>query len=285
MNNTAKSDARFIFDRTLREILQGIPKRFIELLTGKTVIELLEPNFPKVEERNADFLVRLNDNTIFHLEVQAQDDPKMAFRMLKYYLLIRELYSQSPFQMVLWVGDNLCPIKGEINETNLFFKFLVKDIKEMNCEILLDSEDPNDNSLRYYVREKKGLWERLFQKISQLPEKQREDYIRKIIYMVKLRKQAIAEFKDYLKEAKNMPIVIDMRQDPMFKEGFEEGSIMNSREAILGVLERKFGVVNENIANKINSINSRDILMSLLWDAVKAENIEEFEDKISKTIM
>lgn len=107
--------------------------------------------------------------------------------------------------------------------------------------------------------------------------------------MVKLRKQAIVEFKDYLKEAKNMPIVIDMRQDPMFMEGFEEGmekgSIMNSKEVIFEILEEKFGFVSDNIKEKINSVNSRDILKLFRRVAVKANNIEEFEDKISKTIM
>jgi len=294
--NNTKSDVNFVFDRTLREILQGIPKKFIELLTGKTVIELLDPNFPKVEERNADFVVRLNDNTIFHLEVQTQNDDAMPNRMLKYYLLIRELYNQPPFQMVLWIGDGQCSIKNEINEANLYFKFLLKDLKDIDCETLLESDDPNDNILAILCKRKEGFWKRLYPKIIRLPEKQREDYFRKIIYMVRLRKQAVIELKNFMKEEKTMPIVIDKRQDFLFqegveegikegiKEGIEEGSILTLKNSVSGIIERKFGAIHDNLANKINSINSKDKLMSLLLDVIRFENIREFEETVDKII-
>jgi len=47
----------FIYDRTLKELLQGIPKRFITMLTGQEAVKLLDPTFPKTEERRADFVV------------------------------------------------------------------------------------------------------------------------------------------------------------------------------------------------------------------------------------
>ncbi len=80
----------FVYDRTLRELLQGIPREFIKLLANKNAIELLETSFPKVEEKKADLLVRLEDNSLFHLEVQTKNDASMPKRMLKYASLIYE---------------------------------------------------------------------------------------------------------------------------------------------------------------------------------------------------
>lgn len=43
------------FDRTFREILQCLPKKFIEILFRKQVVEVLDPSFPSVKERVVDF--------------------------------------------------------------------------------------------------------------------------------------------------------------------------------------------------------------------------------------
>ncbi len=41
----------FPYDRTLRELLQRIPLRSTEILTGRQVSEVLDPTFPSVRER------------------------------------------------------------------------------------------------------------------------------------------------------------------------------------------------------------------------------------------
>ncbi len=40
----------FVYDRTLRELFQTVPKTLIKLLVGKEIKEVLETSFPKVEE-------------------------------------------------------------------------------------------------------------------------------------------------------------------------------------------------------------------------------------------
>ncbi len=72
-----KNIEHFVYDRTIREIFQEIPTSFVKLLTNKEAIELLETKFPKVEEKQIDLLVKLNDNSLFHLELQLSDDIDM----------------------------------------------------------------------------------------------------------------------------------------------------------------------------------------------------------------
>jgi len=56
----------FVYDRTLRDLLQDIPTAFIKLLTGKNAVKMLESDFPNVEEKEADLLVELEDKEIWH---------------------------------------------------------------------------------------------------------------------------------------------------------------------------------------------------------------------------
>ena len=55
----------FVYDRTLREIFQTVPKGIIKLLTGE-------------EAKQADIIVRLNSGDIFHLEIQLRDDKTIS---------------------------------------------------------------------------------------------------------------------------------------------------------------------------------------------------------------
>ena len=100
-------DFNFKYDRTLKDILKGYPKKFVEILTGKKAIESLDVSFPKVEELRADLLLRLEDDSIFHLELQTENDSLMPLRMLKYYTYIYSIYSKEPKQTVLYIGSNV----------------------------------------------------------------------------------------------------------------------------------------------------------------------------------
>ncbi len=109
-----KSEESFVYDRTLRELFQNVPKTLIKRLVDKEIKEVRETSFPKVEERRVDLLTRLEDDTLFHLEIQSISDTLMPKRMLKYASLIYENYDEFPIQMVLYVGDRDIKICGII---------------------------------------------------------------------------------------------------------------------------------------------------------------------------
>ena len=108
---------KFVFDRTLRELFQQIPKTFIKLLIDKEIKEILDISFPKVRELRVDLLCRLEDDSIFHLEIQSTNDMNMPKRMLLYAALIYERYNVFPNQLVLYVGEKKLKIKNSF----LFF--------------------------------------------------------------------------------------------------------------------------------------------------------------------
>lgn len=118
----------FVYDRTLRELFHDVPGTLVKLLSGQGIKEVLETSFPKVEERRVDLLARLEDDTLFHLEIQSVYDPLMPVRMLKYAVLIYEHYWVFPRQMVLYIGVKKIRLENKISRQNLCYTYAIKDI-------------------------------------------------------------------------------------------------------------------------------------------------------------
>jgi len=184
-----KEKNSFVYDRTLRELFQNAPKALIKLLVNKEIKEVLETSFPKVEERRVDLLTRLKDNTLFHLEIQSINDTLMPKRMLKYASLIYENYDEFPQQMVLYVGNRDIKIKSKIKKKNLRYNYEVKDIREFDCSKLIESDDITDNIMAILcnIKDIDKLFAKLQEKLLNLESKKREDYLRKLFYLLRLR--------------------------------------------------------------------------------------------------
>ncbi len=215
----------FVYDRTLRELFQTVPKTLIKLLVGKEIKEVLETSFPKVEERRVDLLTRLEDDTLFHLEIQSINDPLMPKRMLKYASLIYESYNEFPNQMVLYVGDRNIKIPSKIKEKNLRYNYEVKDIREFDCSILIESDDIADNIIAVLCNIKNidRFFSRLREKLLRLDNQKREDYLRKLFYLLRLRPEISELYRQKEKEELAMPFIIEKERDPLYKDGLEAG--------------------------------------------------------------
>lgn len=214
----------FIYDRTLKELLQGIPRDFIGMLTGQEVVKLLDPTFPKTEERRADFVVELDNGEIFHLEVQTKEDADMPLRMLKYAILIKELYKQFPKQMVLYLSEKV--IRDEpIVTQSLQYNYETKHIKDMDCKVLMQSSDINDNILAVLckIEDFDRFIDKLKERLLNLKEHQRKDYLQKLSFLLRLRPNLYARIENMNKGDKFMPLILEEKRDPLYKKGIIQG--------------------------------------------------------------
>jgi len=211
-------------DIFLRDSFQRIPKKFILLLTGKKGIKVLDATFPTVKERKADFVVELEDGSIFHLELQTHPDKNMPLRMLEYRVLLMQKYPNREIrQMVLFVGDGAPKMESSINNRNLHFSYELKDVKELSCRELMESPQMEDKILAVLcnVEDPERYFNDLFQELLKLPEKERADYIRKLLTALHYRPKLKLVLKRLLEERK-MPLTITremMEKDPFFQEG------------------------------------------------------------------
>ncbi len=222
-------------DITLRDIIQEIPSKFVQLLSGKNAKKLLDTSLPEVKERRTDFLVELEDGSIFHLELQTQNDKNMPFRMLEYFILISSKYPNRKIkQMVLYVGEKPLNMKDRIEIENLTFNYQLKDIREISCEELFKSDSLTDKILAVLcdVRNPEKYFRELLTELYKLPERERRDYLKKLLNLLTIRSKLVEEFK---LEVKKMPITFDretMKNHPFFKDGLKEGLEKGLKEGL-----------------------------------------------------
>ena len=230
----------FVYDRTLRELFHTVPKTLIKLVVGK---EILDISFPKVEERRVDLLARLEDGTLFHLEIQSTNDNSMPIRMLNYATLIYQSYHELPKQLVLYVGDRDIDIKNNLDFENLRYTYEVKDIKEFDCSMLIESDDISDNIIAVLcdIKDIDKLFKKLREKVLGLENKKREDYLRKFFYLLRLRPDIQTKLKEKNIEELPMPFVIEKERDPLYLDGVEaglkEGKLEEKRAIATSLLE------------------------------------------------
>ena len=227
-------------DITLRDVIQEIPPKFIQILTGKKAKKLLDTSLPEVKERRADFLVELEDGSIFHLELQTQNDKNMPFRMLEYFVLISSKYpNRNIKQMVLYVGEKPLNMKDSIETENLSYSYKLMDIREISCEELLGSDSLTDKILGVLcnVENPERYFREVLTELYKLSDREKKDYLKKLLNLLTIRPKLVLSFE---KEERNMPITIDeelMKEHPWFKrgekKGKEEGKLEAKREDVI----------------------------------------------------
>ncbi len=219
-------------DITLKDIFEEIPQRLSKILAPAPIKELLPTNFPSTELR-VDFLARLEDESILHIEFQSFNDPNMPFRMLRYYLAIWERYPNSPIkQLLVYVGNRKLRMKSRLRLRNLSFSYEVLDIRQIDCKVLLESPDPIDRLLACLckVEDEVYLIEKLIKTMENMNEEERKDYFLKALTLTELRPNLRIRLTE---EVRHMPIVVrpedirlpkrKLKKDILYRIGLEEG--------------------------------------------------------------
>jgi hypothetical protein len=73
---------------------------------------------------------------------------------------------------------------------------------------------------------------------------------------------------------------ITLFEELALKEGLEKGILQNAREAILDVLDTRFGQVPESVRERINALDNERTLKGLLRRAARASSLEEFQSTL-----
>ena len=222
-------------DIALKDIFEEIPRRLSKILAPAHIKELLPNNFPSTELR-VDFLARLEDDSILHIEFQSFNDTNMPFRMLRYYLAIWERYPSNPIkQLLVYVGNRKLRMKSKLRIRNLTFSYEILDIRQIDCRVLLESPDPMDRLLACLckVEDEVYLIEKLIKTMEGMNDEERKDYLLKALTLTELRPNLRIRLTE---EVKPMPIVVrpedirlpkrKLRKDILYRLGLEEGEVI-----------------------------------------------------------
>ncbi len=255
-----------------------------------------------------DFLARLEDDSILHIEFQSFNDPNMPFRMLRYYIAILERYPNSPIkQLLVYVGNRKLRMKSRLRLRNLSFSYEILDIRQIDCKVLLESPDPMDRLLACLckVEDEAYLIEKLIKTMEGMNEEERKDYLLKALTLTELRPNLRIRLTE---EVRHMPIVVrpedvrlpkrKLKKDILYRLGLEEGKqigleegkqigleegrkegeiigiekglLKSAQDMVVAIIEGKLGYVPEEIANRIREIKDVEFLKSLAKKLVSA---------------
>jgi len=141
------------YDTTLKTLFLAPPPQLLQLLVGGQAHTMLTVEYPTVQMRRPDLVVRLTDGRLYHLELQSANDPAMPWRMLEYYGLLYQRYGQQPLQHVLYVGERPMTLVAQIDHTTLLFQYEAIDVRTLDGQLLLHSPVLEDNILALLCRE------------------------------------------------------------------------------------------------------------------------------------
>ena len=251
------------FDITLKEIFYQTPQQLLQLLVGSQVAEILTVEYPTVQQRRPDLVMRLIDGRIHHLELQSDNDTKMPWRMLEYYWLIYQQFEQAPIQQVLYVGQKQANFVTAIRQYTLHFRYQLIDIREIDCHSLVHSASLGDNLLAILCQmdNEQQTVRQILQRISALDENARQDAMKKLSVLLGLRPLTLSRL--FKQEVKEMRIKIDFEKNPFFQEAFKKAEKRAEKRAeqrtitkmLSRLLEQRFGQLPTWALERINQAN------------------------------
>ena len=286
-------------DITLKDIFEEVPHRLSKILSPAPIKKLLPTALPSTELR-ADFLARLEDESILHMEFQSFNDTNMPWRMLRYYTAIAEKYQTHNIkQLVVYVGNEKLRMKPSLKIKNLVFRYEILDIRQTDCKILLESQDPVDRIMACLckVEDEGYLIEKLVETMEGMEEEQRKDYIMKLLTLTELRPNLRIKLSE---EVRHMPIVVrpediklpkrKLRKDILYRLGLEEGKQIGHEEGFLKALQDtvltairgKLGRVPEGVEVRVKGIRDREYLNALIEKLINSGDVLELlrEEKL-----
>ena len=156
------------YDVTLKFLLQGAATLTMRELTGTAIVKWLDVELPKVQNLRLDLLGETITGELVHLELQSGNDAAMPLRMAEYCLGVFRLFGRFPRQIVLYVGEPELRMENELRDVDVQFRYRVIDMRSLDGELLLESEEVGDNviAILAQLRDHKEAVRRIVERIA-----------------------------------------------------------------------------------------------------------------------
>ncbi|MBF0309668.1 MAG: hypothetical protein HQL56_09090 [Magnetococcales bacterium] len=280
------------YDTTLKDLFHEPPQTLLRLLVGKRGVALWPVEFPSTMKRIPDLLFELDDLSLLHLDLQGAPE-SMDWRMLMYFAFIRQRHpDRVVVQKVLYVGMYPWKPAAIIREPNLFFRYDVIDIRDIDCQEMLASASLEENILAVLCRMDNGrnTIREILRRIDRLKPKARADALTKLVIISGLRKLELT----VQEEADNMAITVDVMENAVLRNLFLKARQESEREGeqigqqigqqiglqkgkidmLLELLQERFGAVPEGVKTRLAAADA-DTLKACGKRLFTAESIDQ----------
>jgi hypothetical protein len=259
------------FDAAIKDLMwRGMPA-LLGLLSKVPVARILNTDFSVVRERRPDLLAELVDRGLLHLEFQAQEIQRPAWRMLDYYSEFGHRYEGVPVtQIMIYLGEKRSRMATSIDHPNLNFSFELIHISDIDPEPLFDSPSPDDAVLAILCRNgnTRQNIRRILARIAQLDPAARGDAVARLVILAQLRR-AVPAVVEEVEEVGN--ITFDIKDHPVLNDIFEKGvvegfgkgeirgEIRGRAETLLRLLRKRFGAVPDAAVERVHAAGIEDL--------------------------
>jgi hypothetical protein len=233
------------YDVALKVLLQGHARRIMSELTCTAVAKWLDVELPKVQNLRLDLLCETVGDELIHLELQSGNDSGMPLRMAEYCLGVFRVLGRFPRQVLLYVGEPPLRMATELRGGGFRFHYQAVDIRSLEGDRLLESQEVGDNviAILAHLRDHKEAVRKIMTRLAGLAPSERATALEQLFILAGLR--GLEETVE--REARNMPIYIDILENKVLGREFKKGLQAGRQEGELAILrrliEKRFGLL------------------------------------------
>lgn len=189
-------------------------------------IEFLDKELQRIEDRRADVVAKIDNSYILHIEIQNDNDKKMAQRMLRYYLDIKAIDTNLPIsQYLIYIGKSTLRMDNFICTDRLTYEFELINMKEIDCEKFIEMDTPDSLVLAILCDFKNSNEQDMVNYIIQrlkMKTGENESEFRKYMLMLEELSQN-RNLLDLIKKGEEMLTQINYEKLPSYYLGLEKG--------------------------------------------------------------
>ena len=249
------------YDVTLKLLFRQSKGRALRQLIGGAVAEWLDVELPRVENPRVDLLAKLDNGSYVHLELQSSNEEDFGRRQAEYYLGLHRILKQHVRQVAVYIGREKLRMKAAFETPSLQFQFEMMDVRELDPEPLLTSDDVGDNLLALLTEaDKRKVFRAILARMPQLSREEQTTAAMQFVILSNLREiepQLLEEVK------RQMRPLVDVTEGPIFgpiyQRGVAEGRQEGERILVRRLLEKRFGSLAPEILQRLEQANEAEL--------------------------
>lgn len=170
------------YDVVLKLLFRGKSSHLVQEIAGAPVKRWLDKELPAIRNTRADLVGETVGGEIVHLEFMSENQKLFELRMAGYYVEIYQAWARHPHQVLVYVGRAKLRMAGHFKSPTLSFKFRVVDLRELNGQRFLESDEVADQilSLLMRIRNRRDAVRRILATIATLDTKPREEALQPV---------------------------------------------------------------------------------------------------------
>ena len=244
------------YDAVAKDLIQrDRPTLLTELTGGRAIKQTLNVEFAVVEQRRADLLFELDDDSLFLLDCQSENDDEMEYRIGIYNLIGAQKYRRKIWPTVLYMGMAPMRMKDSLDAGGTTVKYNLVDIRAIDAAALLKSGSPGDWALAILA---KGGLERLREILAKamgLAAGRRDRMLVQVCILAGLRK-ASGKVK---MEVKRMGGHINIQEHEFLRDIWNDAKVEGAIGVLRDLVEQKFGPLPAWAASRLKDATPEQI--------------------------